>query len=65
MKMKQDKNCIVKDCPNKKSQGVFFGDICGPCYHFITQGGKENANSTVFRNAYKIKLTKKEKWIVK
>ena len=30
--------CIVKGCPNKKSEGVFVGAVCGPCYTLLTTG---------------------------
>ena len=37
MEIKNDK-CIVHGCPNRKNEGVFVGDICGPCYEYITTG---------------------------
>ena len=40
--------CIVKDCENHKHQGLFVGDLCGPCHQFITEGiGK---HSQAYRN---------------
>lgn len=33
-----DEECIVFGCTNKKSEGTFVGDICGPCYKIITEG---------------------------
>lgn len=43
------KNCMVKDCVNTSDKGTFFGNICGPCYHFITSG--VGTNNQVVRNA--------------
>lgn len=33
-----DKKCIVFGCSNKQNQGKFVGDICAPCYEYITTG---------------------------
>lgn len=41
--------CIVKDCMNHQHEGGFFGDICIPCYEFISKG-KSNY-SQAYRNA--------------
>lgn len=30
--------CIVAGCVNCKHEGGFIGDICIPCYHYITTG---------------------------
>lgn len=35
---KNDKECIIHGCINKKSQGNFVGDLCVPCYEMITTG---------------------------
>ena len=43
--------CIVKDCPNKRSQGVFVGDLCAPCHDFITTGKVDFGNCQAGRNA--------------
>jgi hypothetical protein len=40
--------CIVKDCKNHSHQGKFIGDLCSPCYQFITTG--EGVYSQVYRN---------------
>ena len=43
--------CVVKDCTNRTNQGGFVGEICTPCYEFITEGtGKF---SQAYRNAQK------------
>jgi hypothetical protein len=28
--------CIVKDCENHNDRGGFTGNLCNPCYQFIT-----------------------------
>jgi hypothetical protein len=40
--------CIVKDCENHTHQGKFVGELCAPCYEFITEGNGKH--SQVFRN---------------
>ena len=30
--------CIVKGCINRKTEGSFVGDLCGPCYLLLTTG---------------------------
>ncbi len=30
-----DQKCIVKECSNRRDQGVFVGDLCAPCYEFV------------------------------
>lgn len=37
--------CIVKDCTNKKHEGEFVGDICGPCYKIITEGNLDQPSN--------------------
>jgi hypothetical protein len=41
--------CIAKDCQNHKHEGGFTGDLCNPCYRFITTN--EANNSQAYRNA--------------
>lgn len=41
--------CIVKNCKNHTHQGQFVGDMCLPCYQFITTG--QGRYSQVYRNA--------------
>lgn len=41
--------CIIKDCVNKRNEGGFVGDLCTPCYAFITRG--EGKHSQAYRNA--------------
>lgn len=33
-----DKKCTVFGCSNKQHEGKFVGDICAPCYEYITTG---------------------------
>ena len=40
--------CVVKDCENHKHQGGFTGDLCNPCYEFITTG--KGVYSQAYRN---------------
>ena len=40
--------CIVKDCENHKHEGGFTGDLCNPCYEFITTG--KGIYSQAYRN---------------
>jgi hypothetical protein len=30
--------CIVKDCRNHSDEGKFVGDLCFPCFRFLTTG---------------------------
>lgn len=30
--------CIVKDCPNRKGEGRFIGDLCSPCHAMLSTG---------------------------
>jgi hypothetical protein len=30
--------CLVFGCSNRKHQGKFIGDLCGPCHQMITTG---------------------------
>lgn len=41
--------CIVKGCTNKKSQGKFIGDLCFPCYKYLTTGIIKKTNSFLKR----------------
>lgn len=43
--------CLVHGCGNTSDQGQFVGEICSPCYEFITTG--EGRHSSVYRNATK------------
>lgn len=41
--------CVVKDCVNDSSQGMFVGLLCSPCHHYIS--GDYESNSQVKKNA--------------
>lgn len=43
--------CIVFKCQNHKGEGLFIGDLCKPCYSFITTNDKNN--SQVYKNTNK------------
>ncbi len=30
--------CITHKCQNRKGEGVFVGDLCGPCHSFVARG---------------------------
>ena len=30
--------CIVKNCKNHSHEGRFVGNLCSPCYEFVTKG---------------------------
>jgi len=52
--------CIVKDCQNHKHEGGFTGDLCNPCYRFITTN--EANNSQAYRNV-ELRVGQQEKVI--
>lgn len=45
--------CIVKDCENHSNEGGFKGDVCLPCYEFITTG--KGKYSQMYRNTHPVK----------
>ena len=47
--------CIVKDCENHKHEGGSAGDVCMPCYEFITTG--KGIYSQAYRNTLLKDLT--------
>lgn len=44
--------CIVKNCENSSEHGGFVGNICQPCYDFITTSRK--GYSVVERNVVRL-----------
>lgn len=40
-----NKKCIVKGCTNRIHDGEFVGDICFPCYSYLTTGHKCPTNA--------------------
>ena len=43
--------CIIHGCTNKKSEGVFTGNICNPCYKLIIEG---KINKEVIHNTQRV-----------
>ena len=41
--------CIVKDCMNHTHEGKFVGELCAPCWDYITNG--KGVHSQAYRNA--------------
>jgi len=41
--------CIVKDCMNHTNEGSFVGELCAPCWDYITNGN--GVHSQAYRNA--------------
>lgn len=33
-----NKKCIVYGCSNHDNEGSFIGDLCGPCYNYLSKG---------------------------
>jgi hypothetical protein len=54
--------CIVKDCENHKHQGSFTGELCNPCYEYITTNNGKY--SQAYRNAQIKELSDEEIWEV-
>ena len=46
-------NCSTHDCKNKSNLGKFIGDLCYPCYEFITKG--KGVHSQAYKNTLKLK----------
>jgi hypothetical protein len=46
------KKCIVMGCENHDDEGEFVGDLCSPCYKFVTSG--RGIHSQAYRNAKQI-----------
>jgi hypothetical protein len=42
--------CIVKDCMNHTNEGSFVGELCAPCWDYITNGN--GVHSQAYRNAH-------------
>ena len=50
--------CIVKYCENHNDHGGFTGNLCNPCYQFITAG--KGKYSQAYRNTRPVELTDTE-----
>ena len=48
-RIKPPAKCITKDCTNHTNEGKFVGDLCLPCWDYITNG--KGVHSQAYRNA--------------
>jgi hypothetical protein len=40
----ETEKCLVLDCDSRRTEGPFFGNLCGTCYMFLFTGqGQTNA----------------------
>jgi len=39
--------CIVSGCANHKHEGLFVGDLCGPCFQMLTTGDTNYGNTFI------------------
>jgi hypothetical protein len=53
-KEKPSSNCIVKGCKNSSNSGKMIGNLCVPCYEFITK--EEGTHSQAYRNSLNTRL---------
>lgn len=44
------KQCAVKKCSNKSSQGIFKGNLCLPCYMWLSKRKAIDRNCQAFKN---------------
>lgn len=51
------RSCIVYRCENHSDEGVFIGDLCGPCHAFVASPFKASRYSQAYRNAVRMALT--------
>jgi len=49
---KVKKKCIVGNCKNTSDLRTFVGDLCAPCFEFVTCG--EGRYSQAYRNSLRI-----------
>lgn len=50
------KRCLVYQCPSIVDEGYFQGELCFPCYEFVTKLSGED--SQAYRNSILILLRK-------
>lgn len=48
-RIKPPAKCITKECTNHVGEGKFVGDLCAPCWDYITNG--KGVHSQAYRNA--------------
>jgi hypothetical protein len=53
-----DQKCVALNCTNHKSEGKFEGDLCTPCYVFVSTG--KGVYSQAYRNTQFKPLTDEE-----
>jgi hypothetical protein len=53
-----EQKCVVLNCTNHKSEGKFQGDLCAPCYVFVSTG--KGVYSQAYRNTQRQPLTDEE-----
>jgi hypothetical protein len=44
--------CIVKNCQNHEHEGRFIGQLCSPCFGYIST--EEGVHSQAYRNVQKL-----------
>ena len=48
-RIKPEPKCTVKDCQNHVNEGKFIGELCAPCWDYLTNG--KGIHSQAYRNA--------------
>ena len=48
-RIKPQQKCTVKNCQNHVNEGKFIGDLCAPCWDYLTNG--KGIHSQAYRNA--------------
>lgn len=49
----KDIECIAAGCGNRRSEGLFIGELCAPCYKMIATGDFSGQGSTDIHDRYK------------
>jgi hypothetical protein len=47
--------CIVAGCVNHKHEGLFVGDLCGPCFQMLTSGDSNYGNTFIHELQARVK----------
>jgi len=47
--------CIVSGCANHKHEGLFVGDLCGPCFQMLTSGDPNYGNTFIHELQARVK----------
>jgi hypothetical protein len=48
-RIKSQPKCTIKDCQNHVNEGKFIGELCAPCWDYLTNG--KGIHSQAYRNA--------------